>query len=114
MTYEVIKELEKYPWVGNVRQLKNVIENMVIVSNNDYLQTEDLPWVTQEMRSPSQKMVGTVLESSDNLSLNEATEALEKLMFQRAKETCNTTREIADKLKVNQSTVVRKLQKYGL
>ena len=114
LTYEVIKELEKYPWVGNVRQLKNVIENMVIVSNNDYLQTEDLPWVTQEMRSPSQKMVGTVLESSDNLSLNEATEALEKLMFQRAKETCNTTREIADKLKVNQSTVVRKLQKYGL
>ncbi|MCU7377266.1 sigma 54-interacting transcriptional regulator [Clostridiales Family XIII bacterium ASD5510] len=114
LTYEVTKELEKYPWVGNVRQLKNVIENMVIVSNNDYLQTEDLPWVTQEMRSPSQKMVGTVLESSENLSLNEATEALEKLMFQRAKETCNTTREIADKLKVNQSTVVRKLQKYGL
>ncbi|MCQ4637422.1 sigma 54-interacting transcriptional regulator [Anaerovorax odorimutans] len=114
LTHEVIKELEKYPWAGNVRQLKNVIENMVIVSSNDYLQTEDLPWVTQEMRSPSQKMVGAVLENSDGMSLNEATEALEKLMFQRARETCGTTREIADKLKVNQSTVVRKLRKYNL
>lgn len=114
LTYDVIKELEKYPWVGNVRQLKNVIENMVIISNNDYLQTEDLPWVTQEMKNPSQKAVGTVLENSENLSLTEATEALERLLFQQAKETCTTTREIADKLKVNQSTVVRKLQKYGL
>lgn len=114
LTHEVIKELEKYPWVGNVRQLKNVIENMVIISNNDYLQTEDLPWVTREMKNPSQKMISTVMENSDNLSLTEATEALEKLLFQSAKETCNTTREIADMLKVNQSTVVRKLQKYNL
>lgn len=114
LTHEVVKELEKYPWVGNVRQLKNVIENMVIISNNDYLQTEDLPWVTREMKNPSQKMISTVMENSDNLSLTEATEALEKLLFQSAKETCNTTREIADMLKVNQSTVVRKLQKYNL
>lgn len=114
LTYEVIKELEKYPWVGNVRQLKNVIENMVIISNNDYLQTEDLPWVTQEMKSPAQKMVNTVMENSENMSLTQATEALEKLLFQRAKESCNTTREIAEQLKVNQSTVVRKLQKYNL
>ena len=113
-TYDVVKELEKYPWTGNVRQLKNVIENMVIISSNDYLQTEDLPWVTQEMRSPTQKAIGTVMENSENMSLTEATESIEKLMFQQAKETCNTTREIGEKLKINQSTVVRKLQKYGL
>lgn len=114
LTYEVMEELKKYPWVGNVRQLKNVIENMVIVSNNDYLQTEDLPWVTQKMKNPMQTMINTVMENSSEMSLNEATEALEKLIFQEAKENCSTTRAIADKLKVNQSTVVRKLQKYGL
>lgn len=114
LTYEVMEELKKYPWVGNVRQLKNVIENMVIVSNNDYLQTEDLPWVTQKMKNPMQTMINTVMENSSEMSLNEATEALEKLIFQEAKESCSTTRAIADKLKVNQSTAVRKLQKYGL
>ena len=113
-TYEVIKEMEKYPWVGNVRQLKNVVENIVIMSNNDHLQTEDLPWIMQERKSPSQKIVGTVMENSENLTLTEATEALERLIFQNAKDTCRTTREIAEKLKVNQSTVVRKLRKYGL
>lgn len=114
LTYEVMEELKKYPWVGNVRQLKNVIENMVIVSNNDYLQTEDLPWVTQKMKNPMQKMIDTVMENSEDMSLSEATEALEKLIFQKTKESCSTTRAIAEKLKVNQSTVVRKLQKYGL
>lgn len=113
-TYDVIKELEKYPWTGNVRQLKNVIENMVIISNNDYLQTEDLPWIIKERKNPSQKMLNTVIENSENMTLAEATEALERLIFQKAKDTCNTTREIAAKLDINQSTVVRKLQKYKL
>lgn len=114
LTHEIAEELEKYPWVGNVRQLKNVIENMVIVSNNDYLQTEDLPWITQGIKNPMQRMIGTVMENSETMTLNEATEALERLIFQQAKDDCGTTRAIADKLKVNQSTVVRKLQKYGL
>ena len=113
-THEVIEEFEKYPWTGNVRQLKNVVENMVIISSNDYLQTEDLPWITQTMKSPAKKAIDTVMENSDNLSLLEATEAVEKLMFEQAKEICNTTREIAERLNVNQSTVVRKMQKYNL
>ncbi len=45
-TYEVMKEMENYPWPGSIRQLKNVIENMVVVSNNEFLQINDLPWCT--------------------------------------------------------------------
>lgn len=114
LTYELIKELEKQPWGGNVRQLKNVIENMVVVSNNEYLQTEDLPWVIQEIKNPSRKLVRTVIEASEGMSMEEATEALEQLMLQKVKERCDTTREMAEILKINQSTVVRKLQKYHL
>ena len=33
-----------------MRELKNVIENMVIVSNNEYLQTEDLPWDVKDKK----------------------------------------------------------------
>ena len=44
LTYDLIKALEHYPWPGNVRQLrKNLMENMVVIaSNNEYLQPEDL------------------------------------------------------------------------
>lgn len=113
LTYDVTKEFGKYPWPGNVRQLKNVIENMVVVSNNEYLQTDDLPWEREMAVSPNRKIVQNVFESEE-ISLIEATELLEKMMLERAIETCKTTREIADKLRVNQSTIVRKMQKYGL
>ncbi|MDR0569748.1 MAG: sigma 54-interacting transcriptional regulator [Clostridiales Family XIII bacterium] len=126
LTYEVMKELERCAWVGNVRQLKNVIENMVIISNNDYLQTEDLPWVTRTMANPVNRLIDIAAESLafapsaettedfTFMSLADATEYVEKLLLQRAKETCGTTVEMAKRLKVNQSTIVRKLQKYGL
>lgn len=113
LTYDVMKELERCQWAGNVRQLKNVMENMVVVSNNEYLQTEDLPWVTESSGNPVKKFILTTFDNED-LTLQEATDALERLILERAKQTCKTTREIADKLQVNQSTIVRKLQRYGL
>lgn len=113
LTYDLVKALEKYPWPGNVRQLKNIIENMVIVSNNEYLQTEDLPWNEKDKRSEVARTIGSLVEN-DNLGLNEAVEELERRILLKAKEECVTTRKIADKLKVNQSTVVRKMQKYNL
>ena len=113
LTYDLVKALEKHPWPGNVRQLKNIMENMVIVSNNEYLQTEDLPWNEKDKKNEMNRTIGSLVEN-DELGLNEAVEELEKRILQRAKDTCGTTRKIAEKLKVNQSTVVRKLQKYNL
>ena len=114
LTCEVGKELEKYPWVGNVRQLKNVIENMVVISNNDYLQVEDLPWVDNDAKGSTRTMINSLIDNRTGMSLPDAVEALEEAMLQRAKETYGTTREIAEALKVNQSTIVRKMQKYNL
>lgn len=112
-TYDVIKELEAHEWAGNVRQLKNVVENMVIVSNNEYLQTEDLPWAVVKKEGYIHQLAAQ-LENEDNLSLSEAMDAFEKMLYMRARKESKTTREMADKLKVNQSTVVRKLHKYGI
>ena len=114
LTYDVIKELEAHEWTGNVRQLKNVIENMVIVSNNEYLQTEDLPWEPKVTEKGEVDRLVKDIVDIDSLTLAEATEELEKTILRRAKETCHSTREMANKLDVNQSTIVRKLQKYGL
>lgn len=111
LTMDVIKELEKYNWPGNIRQLKNVIENMVVVSNNEYLQTEDLPW--NKEKNTGRKIV-SMLEDTENLTLMEATELLEKTMLEKAKIKFQTTRAIADSLGVDQSTIVRKLKKYNL
>jgi PAS domain S-box-containing protein/TyrR family helix-turn-helix protein len=113
LTYDVVKELENKSWEGNVRELKNVIENMVIVSNNEYLQVEDLPWYKEELMQRKGHR-GNEVSLWEELSLQEAMDDYERELLLKLKETCSTTREMAERLKVNQSTVVRKLQKYGI
>jgi len=113
LTFDVIKELEKYAWPGNVRQLKNVMENMVVVSNNDYLQVDDLPW-NIDFETSGNKKIMNIITDNENLTLAEATELLERMMLEKAKIKYKTTRLIADKLQVDQSTIVRKLNKYNL
>ena len=38
-----LKKLETYPWPGNVRQLRNAVEKMVVLASGPKLTVEDLP-----------------------------------------------------------------------
>jgi two-component system, NtrC family, response regulator AtoC len=40
---DFLRALEAYPWPGNVRQLRNVIERALVVSSGPVLTTADLP-----------------------------------------------------------------------
>lgn len=106
-TYEVMKELESYSWPGSIRQLKNVIENMVVVSNNEYLQLNDLPWISSAPAATSNR-------KERNLSLQEALDEVELRILREAKKKYGSSRKMAEFLKVDQSTVIRKLKKYNL
>ena len=115
LTYDLVKALESHKWVGNVRELKNVIENMVVVSNNEYLQTEDLPWhINLRSRWIDEEDDEEPPESFFEIPLNEAMENYEREILERTHKKYGSTRIMADKLKVNQSTIVRKMQKYGI
>ncbi|MDN3511248.1 MAG: sigma-54 dependent transcriptional regulator [Candidatus Jettenia sp.] len=43
ISHESMKSLVSYSWPGNVRQLKNVIESSVVLSDNEVLNNVDLP-----------------------------------------------------------------------
>ena len=43
LTSPVLKRLVDYPWPGNVRQLGNVIERLVLLAENGEVRVEDLP-----------------------------------------------------------------------
>ena len=103
LTYDLVSELEDYPWPGNIRELKNVIENMVVVSQNEYLRSGDLPWGRDS---------GEILDEQPTLKA--AMEDFEKRFLQKAKERWKTTEKIGEMLDVNQSTISRKLRKYGI
>lgn len=103
ITYDLVQELEDYQWPGNIRELKNVIENMVVVSPNEYLHSNDLPWGIEKQEI-----------FDDQPTLKEAVEDFEKRFLERAKERWKTTEKIGEMLDVNQSTISRKLRKYRI
>ncbi len=108
---EAIKYLEQYRWPGNVRELENVIERTVIVADNDQIGPEFLPpQITGDARTAPYRH-GQKVELQP---LKKAREALEYELFSEALRKCKTTYAIAKALQVDQSTVVRKLQKYKL
>lgn len=105
LTYDVIREFEKYDWKGNIRELKNVVENMVLVSNHEYLQTDDIPWLSHADRPDGQKGTPT---------LAEMLAAAEREILTEAKKTYGSSRKIAAALGAEQSTIVRKLKKHQI
>ena len=106
-TYEVMKELENHTWPGGIRQLKNVIEKMIVVSNNEYLQLDDLPWFIDKIASSTKS-------EEKGLSLQEALDGIELQILTNAKSKYGSSRKMAKVLKVDQSTIIRKMKKYNL
>ena len=54
-----ITALEKHYWKGNIRELKNVIERSVILSNDDTLDISSLPYEIQTVSYPDNELLST-------------------------------------------------------
>jgi TyrR family helix-turn-helix protein/PAS domain S-box-containing protein len=103
--------LQNYHWPGNVRELENLTERLVIVINDDIIEPFNLP--------ESIKMANLSCVKNDELftgmqPLEKIKGEIEKQVLQKLYQQFNNTYKIAEFLKVNQSTVVRKLKKYGI
>ena len=107
---DVIKALTNYEWVGNVRELENIIERMVILTEGDYLTMEDLP--EKIPQKPSTDKIGETLIPSDGLSLNHAVNEYERLLIIHALEKADWIKNRAAKLlNMNRTTLVEKIKK---
>lgn len=105
LTYDVIREFEEHEWKGNIRELKNVVESMVVVSSHEYLEAGDIPWLR-----PAEKTE----EAEEKLTLGEMMAATEREILINAKKKYGSSRKIAEALGSEQSTIVRKMKKYGI
>lgn len=108
---EVFPYLRRYSWPGNVRELENLVERLVIVVDGELIRALHLP---ENIRGRS-----PVFHAHPGLDLplqplENAIKAVEKEMLRKALQQCTSTYDMAELLGVNQSTVVRKLHKYGL
>lgn len=104
---DAIAVLLKYPWPGNIRELQNIIERLIITTSSNQITEDDLPiFLIQEAKSHANK--------NTDLSLSVAMEKAEREILSKALATYKSTRAIARVLHVSQPTIVRKLNKYGL
>jgi len=105
------KFLLNYSWPGNVRELENLIERSVIVINEDVIQPYHLP---EEIKMESLNLNVTKKKLENIAPLEKIINDIEKNILEKLYKECGNTYKIAQILKVNQSTVVRKLNKYNL
>ncbi len=97
----VRRHFAAYSWPGNIRELRNVIERLVIVSADTVIEPDELP--EHLFRRPP--------PSAGN-SLPAALEALERHMILEAYKACGTTTGVAKALGISQPTAARKIARW--
>jgi DNA-binding NtrC family response regulator len=105
---EVRRKLLAYDWPGNVRQLENVIERAVALSQRDEIQLQDLPDRIVNFNA------GSALRDEVDLEHTLTLDQIERRQIGRAlqKYRGNKTR-AAKALGVDRRTLYRKLERYG-
>ncbi len=107
----MIDTLQNYTFPGNTRELKNIIENAVVLSDETPIDAFLLASIPKKSNSPPTRPLESFLTPVDFVNtMNQ----LEKQLLQASKTHCRTTREMAEFLNISQPSVVRKLKKYGL
>jgi DNA-binding NtrC family response regulator len=103
MTTEFVQALESNPWRGNIRELKNVIERSVILSEGGVLDVQSLPFGERDVR-----------EGSGVLS-NFSMANMERQHIQRVlKHTNGNKAEAARLLEIGVATLYRKIEEYKI
>ncbi|MCA0986997.1 sigma 54-interacting transcriptional regulator [Guptibacillus algicola] len=107
LSIEALDMLHEYDWPGNIRELKNVIERLVVLTPHPKIQLADLPNDLLHFKSDHLNS-----ERDEIIPLKKALEQVERDLIMRAMRKYKTTRKAAEILEVSQSTIVQKMKKW--
>ncbi len=79
---EVVDAMLRYPWPGNVREIENVIERVLVLSDHDPIDLEDLPEQVRLGRVESSSIQQQVLRQQKTLT--DAVDEFEREIIQAA------------------------------
>jgi transcriptional regulator with PAS, ATPase and Fis domain len=106
-----LEVLRGHEWVGNVRELRNVMERAVIVATDDTIRVEHLPdeLRTEELRSQERSLPGRPSGALATLAEAEARHIARVLAH-----TAGAISAAAEILGIHRNTLTRKMKEYGL
>jgi DNA-binding NtrC family response regulator len=101
---EALEKLKSYHWPGNVRQLRNIIETVVVFSSGSTIRVEDLP--PELFSSQQEKLEFEMGVPLDELERRAILKTLELTAGNRSK--------AAEILGISRRTLIRRIKELGL
>ena len=101
------KKLCGYTWKGNIRELENVIERMVILSENNYITEQDIPLHLPK----NQGSTNNIVLPPEGVNLEDVEK---ELIIQALKRTDNNQTHAAKLLGITRHTLLYRMEKYGV
>jgi two-component system response regulator AtoC len=111
ITKEAIELLTEYDWPGNIRELENIIERAIVMTNHTVLNLSDFsPFFIDKRPSENYEK-----KDKRTKSLIDLVENFEKEIIIEILNKCNgNITQAAKNLNINRTTLRYKLEKYGL
>ena len=103
--------LLNYRFPGNVRELMNICERLVVMTDTELIDLQDLP---SHIANQAQDALLAAGDWPEAMTLQQILDSVERSVLERAAEKFGTQYKIAKMLGVNQSTIARKLKKFGI
>jgi two-component system nitrogen regulation response regulator NtrX len=111
---DALKKLQCYSWPGNLRELRNVVERILIVAPGRVITHEDVPSLSDESLS---EMVGAHAADSalSRSALRDARENFEReFIIQKLEENDWNISRTAELIELERSNLHRKIKSYGI
>jgi two-component system response regulator HydG len=108
-------KLGSYPWPGNVRQLRNVIESMVVVDCDETLDVDDLPLELEPSSGAAAAPAAVDMQSGLAALVGRPLEEVERIFItETLKLTGGNREQAAELLRIGERTLYRKIKEYQL
>lgn len=112
---EAMQMLMQHSWKGQVRELQNVMERAVLLTESEYIQPGDLPFQTDNLTEGREYGIVSDDAQPDNAPLSDVITSFERQYIRHMLEKFEGNRsETARALQIDPSTLYRKMEKLGV
>ncbi len=112
LTRAALDQLLAYAYPGNVRELMNICERLVVMAETELIDLQDLP--QKIISGAAGEGQGEMVDWPPQLTLAQILASVERGVLRKAAQAHRTQSRIAEVLGVSQPTIARRMKEYGI